>query len=79
MKLCKDCKHCKHEPSEIIIPPNGYTYRSTEKWLCAIESKIDPIQGKPLPPYRSCHVEREDALRLEEFRCGKEGKYWEAK
>jgi hypothetical protein len=77
MKLCKDCKY--HDAHRLRI--GGYNYDSP---LCRRGQTyviLDLVNGSGYHEGEEmdCHVEREDALRLEEFRCGKEGKFWEAK
>jgi hypothetical protein len=81
MKLCKDCKH--YNFTEACIETDWKAYASTKyvppKHECFRVSKVEMVLGNKLPPHLNCFTEREDALRLEEYRCGKEGKFWEAK
>ena len=72
-KFCINCKHFK-------IESLYYPYVGIIEYLrCTRDSKIDVIFGNKLPPFKDCHIEREDALRLENERCGYQGIYWEEK
>lgn len=76
-KFCVDCKHYLFNEIEIIQT----FYIIPEKHLCCRNCKTNVITGKLITEFNTldCKVEREDALRLEQFRCGKEGKYFELK
>jgi hypothetical protein len=74
MKLCKDCKWYEEQQR---VHPLGFCL--IDVGICTRNSLIELVKGEKRPPFLNCETEREDALRLEEFRCGKEGKFWEAK
>ena len=84
MKLCKDCKHYEIKSkyqTNYEFPIVGFYYEDT---LCRREQKFVITEmvngnGEYEGEEKDCRVERENAQRLEEFRCGHEGKYWEAK
>lgn len=73
-KICKKCKHYK----DAFI---------TSKWggfgkiICTRDLAINIVTGEKDVKENSlgCYAEREDALRLEQFRCGVEGKFYEPK
>lgn len=69
MKLiCKDCKHYEKLAKGLIDTCN----------ICTRNLKVDLVTGDKI--YKKvlfCYAEREDALRLEHFRCGVDGKYFE--
>jgi hypothetical protein len=77
MKTCVECKHYLYDayPENMLrncLDPSLFH-------RCTRDTKIHIVTGKQYGKTKVCMAEREDALRLEEFRCGKEGKFWEAK
>lgn len=61
MKLCSNCKN----------------YRlSKEGEFCIRLFKENPVNGRLEGESLSCEVERENALRLEETRCGIKAKFY---
>jgi hypothetical protein len=78
MDLCIDCKnHLKRNESISLGMFGTYDY---PVHLCARTAKKDPVNGAFIRDgLLKCDAEREDALRLEQFRCGVSGKYYEAK
>lgn len=85
MKLCKDCKHHEHEKTSKSYEVFGHfvSYTETSSKCTRDQTFVyeDVVNGygSYVGEAHDCYAEREDALRLEEFRCGKEGKFWEAK
>lgn len=77
-KYCVDCKH-----SEVVNRSENAPFLGVWRWKemkCARNAPKDPVYGETIKDgLLCCHAEREDALRLEQFRCGKDAKYWEAK
>ena len=71
-KLCINCKnvHIKYDS----VYGQIYTL-----YFCKRNSPVDVVTGEFLPPFKECVMERENALRLEQERCGYQGIYWEAK
>ena len=71
-KLCINCKH--------FIIRYYYSFgRQSPLSFCKRDSPINIVTGEFLPPFKECVTERENALRLEQERCGYQGIYWEAK
>jgi hypothetical protein len=72
MKLCKDCKWCK--PKEELI---GYycgearKYESYADSTCKHANVISSVTGEA--------VERCEDVRDETLKCGRDGRWWEAK
>lgn len=79
MKLCVDCKYYLHTPPatvfEALFSKSHKCMRSADYVVTDYVLGLGRIEGE----IHDCHAEREDALRLEKFRCGKDGKYWEPK
>lgn len=72
MKLCIDCKY-------YALKESGYMFVKDE-YVCTRLIPINVVTGiKSLKGAFSCEAEREDALRLEHFRCGFEAKYFQPK
>lgn len=75
MKFCVDCKHYKRYESE-----RYYLALLPVRHLCLRSCKPNIVTGDLEPDGKlDCKVEREDAMRLEHFRCGVDGKYYEPK
>ena len=77
MKLCKDCKHYMADTAwwgGNVAMATKYAYCERTR-----PNEIDPVNGArvDIEP-RRCSDERV-AGWLERFRCGKSGRYWEAK
>jgi hypothetical protein len=78
MKLCVDCKYYLHTSPATVFEAlfsKSHCMRSADYVVTDPILGLGRIEGE----IHDCYAEREDALRLEEFRCGKEGKYWEPK
>ena len=73
-KLCIDCKHCVGTHN---TPITQYIYIEALVFRCTRESKINLVNGAFTGPFYDCENERENALRLEQFRCGVDAKYFE--
>ena len=71
-KLCIDCKHYQAQYQSYY---GGYVYLN----ICKKNQPLNMVDGKAIPPYKFCEAEREDSLRLENYRCGYNGIYWEPK
>ena len=71
-KLCIDCKHHQEQYQSFY---GGYQYLN----ICIKNQPVNIIDGKAIQPYKFCESERENALRLENERCGYKGIYWEPK
>jgi hypothetical protein len=78
MKLCIDCKHHakKSEYTSFGIFGSGYYHID----ICTRLAKRSPVNGVVISEnVPRCATEREDALRLEQYRCKVDGIYWEKK
>lgn len=73
-KYCVNCKfHGYKRLHNFFVNPNPNP-------ICARLLKKDLVNGQfSYDNALDCKAEREDALRLEHFRCGVEGKYFELK
>ena len=83
-KICVNCKHYKVELSSmptkrLHLMPDFIIYN---KIICARNFKLNLVTGEKYSDDSKillCEVEREDALRLEKFRCGVDAKFYEPK
>ncbi len=73
MNFCKNCKFYKKEYAYNFFTSGiGIIYNA-----CTRMNELDVVTGKFTGTPLNCYAERENALRLENERCGYEGKYWE--
>lgn len=73
----KICINCKHSKQQIEFGASSTYFNH----ICIRQYTISLVTGEPIykGPALDCLAEREDALRLEQFRCGTEGKFYEPK
>jgi len=76
-KYCVDCTHYEN----VKVSPAPWNKYVTECHCCSRELKISMVTKKLNYDKNmlNCLVEREDAMRLEHFRCGVKGRYFELK
>ena len=79
MENPKFCINCKHSRLIKSISPLYGAACFVNVLKCTRNSKTEVVYGLKLEPYLDCIAERENALRLEQERCGYQGIYWEAK
>lgn len=87
-KICVNCKHYKFEViTDIYSMPDLVKYLhlnpiSYTKIACTRNFKLNLVTGEKDSDDSKilfCKAEREDALRLEKFRCGVDAKFYEPK
>jgi hypothetical protein len=77
MKYCADCKHYS-TGFDFYKSDGGYSFEKIS-YRCNRLNKMNIVHKSYTDKGLDCFAEREDAKRLEDFRCGVEGKFWEAK
>lgn len=72
----KFCIHCKHY-KRITETLYGYAFRQEiERDQCTRLQEPHIVTKELIGKTLDCHAERENALRLENFRCGYKGVFW---
>jgi hypothetical protein len=76
IKLCINCKFAEERVGFHCIDRIPYQQII---YVCNRNADIDLVDGTYIGNKLFCDAERENALRLENYRCGPQAKFFEAK